>query len=269
MCNKNITEAGGARILSVVRENSCHPHVTMEHEDGCTEYSFKGFVKFLDDNAWLSGTILVVLGAAMCFVGKMFFKWVMALLAAIVGFGAVMYITSLFGWLSATWSLVVFIILAAVAGIALGYLMFAMIPLSIGLLGVVAGFFGGAALYSLILGLTGYDAVWLLITLCVVGAIVMGFLSFKMNNSFLIFGTAFVGGYMFMRGTTFWFGHYPSEMEMFSMMTHGQDIQLEWQFWVYFATFIVMTLAGTIVQSKIFNKTDTDADNYYKTYSKA
>lgn len=269
LCNKKYDEDGQANIVSVTGEKSCLPKVVMEHSSGCPQYSFKGFVKFLDENVWLSGTIMVVLGLSLVLFGRVFFRFIMGILAALVGFCAVMYLSSLFGWLEATWAMVTLIVIAVVVGLVAGWFIYASIPIGIGLLGVAAGFFGGAALYSLTLAMTGYDALWLLITLVVVGAILCGFLSFKFRMGFLTFSTSFVGGYMFMRGTTFWFGHYPSEMEMFSMMTHGETVHLEWQFWVYFATFILVSIFGFIWQTRFYKNSDSTVDDYFANNNKA
>lgn len=187
-----------------------------------------GFVNWLKNNAWLSGTILIGFGLVMCLLGQWFFRIIMGLLGCLVGFLVIMYFSSLFGWFHATWSTVVLTIVAIIAGLGAGWLIFSAVPFCIGLLGIVAGFFGGAALYSLILGMTGYDALWMLITLCVLCAIAGGFLSFYFKMGFLNLATSMIGAYMFMRGTTFYFGHYPSEMEMFQMIVDGEEVKLGW-----------------------------------------
>jgi len=222
------------------------PTVVMEHAEGCEVLSFKGFVKFMDENAWLSGTILVVLGIVMVFFGRVFFQYIMAATGTLAGFCAIMYLTSLFGWLGATWSLIVWIILAVVIGAACGFFTYKMLPISIGLLGAAGGFVGGAALFSLILSISGYDELWLLIVLIIIGLLGFGLLAYKFRYMFLSLTSSIVGGYMFMRGLTFWFGHYPSEGEMFSMMTNGQHLELEWQFWLYFACFVVTSIFGFV-----------------------
>lgn len=222
------------------------PKVVMEHESGCPLVNFSGFVKFLDQNAWIYGTILFVLGVVLVFFGRVFFRVIMAALGGVVSFCAIMYLTSLFGWLSATWSVVVFVIVALAIGLACGYFTYLLTPISMGLLGVVGGFVGGAALFSLILSISGYDALWLLVTLVIVGALGFGILTCVFRFTFLSLTTSIVGGYMVMRGASFWFGHYPSEMEMFTMMTHGGNLQLEWQFWWYFGTFVVVSLFGIV-----------------------
>jgi len=260
-CNEELT--GQAKIISVTGSLSCQPTVHMEHASGCPLFSFSGIVNFLDKNTWISGTILFVLGIVMVLFGSKFFRYVMGVIGAMVGFMAVMYIATLFGWLGATWSLIVWVCLAIVAGLAGGYFTWLLIPISIGLLGAMGGFVGGAVLFSLILSLTGYDELWLLITLVIVGAIAFGILGFKFRQVFLALTTSVVGGYMFMRGLTFWFGEYPSEMEMIGIMASGEELKLEWQFWCYFGTFILASLFGFIWQTKYYTDSDKAADDYY------
>merc|ERR1740139_502144 len=101
----------------------------MEHESACPTVSFTGVVKFLDENVWLSGTILVVFGA------------IMAVFATLAGFMVAMYFFSLFGWLVETWVIVVLCIVALSAGLAAGAAIYWFIPVPMVLLGLAAGLF--------------------------------------------------------------------------------------------------------------------------------
>lgn len=250
--------------MKVEGDGTCDPHVYMEHDSGCSMYNFSGFVKFLDNNTWLSGTLLVVLGVLLTFFGRQFFKYIMVSFAAIIGFCIVMYFATLFGWLLQLWSLIIMIILALVAGGGVGYFFWYHDRFTIGLMGVAAGVMVGAALYSLILAITKYDALWLIITLVVSGGVTFGILAFKTKENFLSFCTAFMGGYFFMRGFTFWFGHYPSEMEMFTMMVNGETLQLTWQFWLYFMSFIIVFVIGFIWQIQYYKgHDDATVDGFY------
>ena len=207
---------------------TCDPEVIMEHESGCDLYSFSGFIKFMDENPWLPGTILVVFGAILCLFGRRFFPIIMGIFGIMVGFCTIMYFSSIFGWLSKTWSLIVLIIVAVLVGLLLGFVLFKMTAVSIAVLGVFAGIFAGFALYSFILACSGYDALWMLITFAAIGGIIFGYFSFRFNKGFLSLCTALLGGYMFMRGWTFYFGGFPSEAEQFSMLVHGEDLDLGW-----------------------------------------
>lgn len=234
----------------------------MEHASGCPTYSFLGWAKFLDKNPWLSGTILVLVGAIMTLFGRKFFPWIMGVFSALVTFGACMILASIFGWLDETWSVWLCVIGAVLLALVAFYLAKTMTPISVGLLGIAVGFFGGVSLYSLLLAITGYEALWLFYTIVVLGALICGFLTFKHKDGFLSFCTAFLGGYIFMRGWTFYFGHYPSEVEMYQMIKAGQEIDLEWQFWVYYGVFVVTAVGGYVWQVSYYPHSDKKVDEY-------
>jgi len=61
-----------------------------------------------------------------------------------------------------------------------------------------------------------------------------------------------------MRGLTFYFGHYPSEAEMWQMVINGEELALGWQFWVYFSVMVVTFIASSIWQIK-YRSDDIDA----------
>ena len=185
-------------------------------------------MKFLENNSWCSGTILVIIGALLVFFGQRFFRYVMGLTGAFFTFLAVMYISDLFGFLNETWSLITISCVSGILAIILGIVIFKSIPICIGLLGVIAGFFGAVLIFSIIVAMTGYDPLWLCITMIVTLGIAFGVVAFKFSKGFLSFGTAFVGGYMFMRGTALYFGGYPGEMQMWAMMANGQKVDLAW-----------------------------------------
>jgi len=261
ICNKNVTGAGS--VVSTRDEYTCLPKVTMEHASACPTVSFTGVVKFLDENVWLSGTILVVFGAIMAMFGRAFFRWIMAVFATLAGFMVAMYFFSLFGWLVETWVIVVLCIVALSAGLAAGAAIYYFIPVAMVLLGLAAGLFMGAVIFSLVVGISGYDELWLMITLCIVLSLVSGWISWKFKLGYLSFATAFVGGYLFMRGFTFWCGGYPSEMEMIQIVSDGGALEFTWAFWVYIGVFIASSLFGYIWQIRFYKNSDSDLDDYY------
>lgn len=236
----------------------------MEHESACSDYTLTGIVSFLEDNVWLSGTILVVFGVIMAMFGRAFFRWIMATLATLAGFMVVMYFCSMFGWLETTWVIVVLCIVGVCVGLGCGYLIFMFIPIAMVFLGLATGFELGVVLFSLIVGMSGYDEIWLMWTLMIVSSLGCGVISWFFKFGFLSFATALMGGYMFMRGLTFWFGGYPSEMEMLQLMQEGQDIEFTWAFWVYFGVFIATSIFGYIWQIRFYTRVDDSLDEFSK-----
>jgi len=54
------------------------------------------------------------------------------------------------------------------------------------------------------------------------------FLSWKFEQQALIFGTAFMGSYSFIRGVSVFAGGFPNEMTLFSELVAGQEAQVPW-----------------------------------------
>ena len=170
----------------------------------------------------------------------------MAVFATLAGFTTVMYFCSIFGWLTVTWVIVVLCIVGLCVGLACGALIYYFIPIAMVLLGLAAGLFMGVIIFSLIVAFSGYNEVWLMIILMIVFALLSGWISWKFKLGYLSFATAFVGGYMFMRGFTFYFGGYPSEMEMIQIMSKGDVLEFTVSFWVYFGVFICASIFGYV-----------------------
>lgn len=123
MCNKNLTETGSPKIISVENVESCNPIVTMEHNAGCPTFSLYGFMKFLDQTKVLTGCILIVLGVALLLIGYAIILHMGAYIGGTVSGFAVMFFATIFGFISSTVTIILFILIALAVGILIGYLL--------------------------------------------------------------------------------------------------------------------------------------------------
>ena len=64
--------------------------------------------------------------------------------------------------------------------------------------------------------------------------------------------TAIVGSYIFMRGWTYYFGGFPSELEMYSSMTqeNAEDLEFGAVFWVYMGVFLAGIFLFVYIQQE-------------------
>lgn len=69
---------------------------------------------------------------------------------------------------------------------------------------------------------------WVMISLTIVGALVMGMLARKLHDHIMIYGTAFLGAYAFIRGWSLLFGKYPNEYEVYIQMEKGMSSEFTW-----------------------------------------
>jgi hypothetical protein len=75
---------------------ACDTSVTYSHDAGCPAYSALGFVNFLNNNVWLSGTLMVFFGLFIGLFGQKYFEIIVGAVAALFAFVTVMILASIF-----------------------------------------------------------------------------------------------------------------------------------------------------------------------------
>ena len=121
------------------------------------------------------------------------------------------------GWLTSTGISIGVLCGATALGILAGCLVRRNFKVMLGLLGLVAGFFGGSLLFALISGMTGgsFNEVWGFWVFSCVCALAGCILAIFLGMPLVMLSTALVGSYLFMRSWTLFFpGNYPSEQEL-------------------------------------------------------
>ncbi len=115
-------------------------------------------------------------------------------------------------------------------------------------IGAITGFFLGVTVYNLIFFST--NALWLLILLTIVSTAGLAFIAYLKHEKIMIFGTAFIGSYAFVRGVSLFAGHYPSEVQIYAELKSGVQPQVGWEFYVYLVAIAVMFIGGATYQLK-------------------
>ena len=128
---------------------------------------------------------------------------------------------------------------AIAIGVLVGYVVRHQIPVMLGLLGLVGGFFSGTFTFAFIVGATGgrLNAEWVYWFFAIVSAIAGLIAGYYKGTVIIQFTTALVGSYLFMRAWTLFFpGNWPSEAEL---VEHKDEASLEMSglFWVYVSIF--------------------------------
>lgn len=109
---------------------------------------------------------------------------------------------------------VVSFIVAAGAGALAGFLIHTIRRIGLMLLGATAGFFIGFLLYTFVFA-QWLQHVALLATLCFLGATILGYLTYKYDKLLIVYLTAFLGAYSFIRGISMFAGKYPNEIFLY------------------------------------------------------
>lgn len=208
-----------------VTTDTCSPKLTFAHKVGCPVFEATSIVRFLANNPWALGLILIAFGVVVTFFGGKFFPYVLATITGGVVFLVVLLLASLVGLLVAldkgkqssagevTLTVLSFLVAAGLAVLA-GWFIKAIRRIGLMLLGATAGFFLGFLLYTFVFAQWAQTVI-LLTILCLAGAVAGGYLVWKHDKVLIVYLTAFIGGYALVRGVSMFAGNFPNEIFLY------------------------------------------------------
>ena len=146
------------------------------------------------------------------------------------------------------------IVIAALAAIFVRKSVWAMITM----LGLIAGWFFGAFLFTIIATSSGWESemgYWLLAS---VFALIGCITACQFGVPVVMTLTSIVGSYLFMRAwTLFYPGHYPNESQIVSPASLDKDadlFEMTYMFWVFVSVFLVCFAFSMTFQAKIYKQ---------------
>ena len=271
LCDETIT---GDATLTVDDTDLCHPRVTLAHKAGCPVFQATSIVRFFANHPYIMGVLLLLFGGAVTFFGGKFFPWVLAAAAGGITFLVVILIASAVGALKAldknreptggqiAATTAAFLVAFGLAIFA-GWFIKKIRRIGFTLLGAALGFFGGFLFYSLVF-IQWLENTYVLFTICFLCALAGGFLVWKFGKHIVVYVTAFLGAYAFIRGISIWAGHFPNEVALYGQISSGTFDGLEPAFYGYLAGIIVLGVIGSIFQFKKGYHQSAETDDDYQ-----
>lgn len=273
-CDSSITDAPtlGATNVDLVSD-PCQPKVTFAHKVGCPVFEATSIVRYLSENPYVLGAILILFGSIVTFYGGLYFPWVLATIVGGVTFLVCLLFCSIFGLLvaldkgkEASGGEIALAILSFVVsgglGVLAGIFIKAVRRYGLMLLGGTAGFFLGFLLYTFVFAQWA-KTVYLLGFLCFVGFLLGAYLTYKFDKTLIVYLTAFIGAYSLIRGISMFAGKYPNEIFIYQQLSNGAFDGLTWEFYAYFASMVVTGVLGVLHQRhKGYH--EHHHDDYYK-----
>lgn len=86
----------------------------------------------------------------------------------------------------------------------------------------------------------------------------------KYGNHLIVYATAFLGAYAFVRGISILVGKYPNEVTLYGQIATGTFSGLESEFYFYLAGIIVLGGIGCLVQFKRGYDQQSEEDGDFK-----
>lgn len=266
MCNNEIEE--GPANLKSYNLGSCEKHLVFEHAAGCTKYSALRFANWLDTNAWFSGTFLLVFGAVIGLFGQKYFLKIAGASAAFFAFWSWLVVASMLMWMNTTFGTIMSILVGACCATG-AYLLFSRHRdlkwggSAIRMLSLFGGFLFGSMVEGVIIAAFGWEsfALYLIVTIsCMVFSFWFGWNHPRKAKRWI---TSCLGAFFCMRGMTYFLGGFPSEMDMYAMLTNPEFEHYDFTsiFWVYITSFFVGALFFVYLQNNVdyFKKTPKTA----------
>lgn len=220
--------------ITINATDKCNPSVSFKHKNGCPVFSATSWVRFLVKNPYILGTIAIIVGAIITYYGRKFFPWVIGIVGGGLIFLCLMLLCSVMGMLTrlegndkGSIPLVVLAFVGSAAlGAAAGFVLAKLLKLGAMVLGAFAGFFLGSLIYNL--AFYWSHNIYALCALSFGTAIIVACIAFKFYDIIIIFGTALIGSYAFVRGIANFAGHYPNEIVLYGELANNIKPTLEW-----------------------------------------
>ena len=231
-------------FTGISTDNECEISVKVTSEHACYEFSYNPLMRYLENNAYLFGAVLIVIGITIGLFGKPLFKPSICLVGTIV----FTLVTSLFIFSElfsrdttplTAW--IVFIICACI-GVLVGIVLAFLTRAGVAVLAGWGGFCVGLILYNSFIykfDNDGKAAFWA----STIGlAIIAGLLSFWLLWHAIIIASSVAGSYAIMKGVSMYTGGFPDEMELYYMIKMGKLEGVNPAFYIFFVFFILVSI---------------------------
>ena len=103
MCDESIDGQGEAELVSYNMDEHCAPSVTMKHKGGCFIYTASWWQRFLSKHPYVLGVLMIIGGGVFAVMGKPWFPWIAATIAALFGIFSVIFLFAEAGTLENWW----------------------------------------------------------------------------------------------------------------------------------------------------------------------
>ena len=127
------------------------------------------------------------------------------------------------------------------------------------IIGVIAGWFIGAFVFSFVASASGWEEEWGYWFFTCMCAVIGWTVACQYKDGSVIALTSIIGSYLFMRAWTQFFPNaYPNESRVVSGRRDEDNFSMTWQFWVFVLVFAACITFSIIFQTKLYNRIENE-----------
>ncbi|MCQ2821045.1 MAG: TMEM198/TM7SF3 family protein [archaeon] len=275
-CNNDLEKKDFKLNFESFNPNNCTTFITGEAYDACTVNNLLRLRQFIEEKKVIIGIVIIAMGIFLVGLGAKVFKVVVVLICglicsivcAIMAFSLFMVETEKQFWMV--------ILIPFAIGLLLGCLLLKSVRSAVFMQGASAGYPIGIALYDLVLKYIDWEHTdilyWIVIGAC---CIAFGLLALLFLKVTIIISTSIVGGYMVIKGASFFIGYFPDETQLVELIKAKEYEQLDelltYHVYIYLTVWLILSIFGMCIQFKITKDlTDKDfsGENEEKGYKK-
>ncbi|CAD8108782.1 unnamed protein product [Paramecium sonneborni] len=236
---------------------TCEQDYCIQHNSVCPILVTNPIMKFYQYLYIPLGVIFILLGIVLIIFGFQFLRLTTVFLAFMIG-TAIYTIVLGEGVLDQdSSSFAIIIILCSGIGVGIIYANTTYVRYLLGVfnIGLVFGVVVTLLMEPLFLHLFNSHPMYLTMTLIMlISGLIFGFLACKFLNIFGIGTTALTGSYLFIKPIGWFAGGYPNEMYLVKRTFYGFDKQINFRFYLYFSSIMVLTIGSVFFQYRQLRK---------------
>jgi len=261
VCNKDISV--DAVQFKLLNNDNCQIHLATEAAVGCPMFNLSWMI---DQYFFVFTLVFLIGGIGMTFYGLRLFTAVLFLFGALaIGTLVLILIYALVLPVnSPKWAFLVTLIISYGVGVFAGIYIVRYQKYCFVLVGIYLGTM--LSLFSFNLFLYKYLPETYLLSFMIISAIAFAIINYFYRTTITILSTSITGAYMAVRGLSFIFGGFPSEMLIYDLVKKQQLDQIPWSLHIYLSLIVFLSVIGICVQYMEKKEKDKDIFVYSHPY---
>lgn len=216
----------------------------MRHSAGCIDFDPDDYSWFMLHKYYLA-VIALITGPLVAIGGKRFFPYIAAVVISVFMFLVAMIFLAVLGTVNTTVGLILSLIGALALSVITGYFIKTCYRCLVVTFGGIFGIVLGIAFYSALAVGFHFSSAIVLVVICSFFAFISGGYAFYYGDHIVVFGTAIVGSYIFMRGIAAFYGGFPDFSDITDWFKGDSDLNSPGLFWLSVSLFVVFSLLAS------------------------